>query len=145
MKIGLGADHGGYELKEEIKRFLEERGISVVDYGTHDTSSVDYPDYGQAVAKGILAGEADAGILCCGSGIGISISANRFHGIRAALCTDPYMAELSRRHNNSNVLALGGRLTGQDMALEIVRVWLETEFDGGRHQRRIDKLDQFEE
>lgn len=145
MKIGLGADHGGYELKEEIRRYLEERGISVVDYGTHDLSSVDYPSYGQAVAKGIRAGEVERGIVCCGSGIGISISANRFHGIRAALCTDPYMAQLSRRHNNSNVLALGGRLTGRDMALEIVRMWLETEFDGGRHQRRIDQLDEFEE
>lgn len=143
MKIGVGADHGGFELKEEIKRFLEEKGISVVDYGTHDMTSVDYPDYGQAVARGILAGEADRGILCCGSGIGISISANRFSGIRAALCTDPYMAELSRRHNNANILVLGGRLTGRDMALEIVRVWLETEFEGGRHQCRIDKLDEF--
>lgn len=142
MKIGLGADHGGFELKEAIKHLLEEKGISVVDYGTHDTASVDYPDYGQAVARGILAGEADRGILCCGSGIGISISANRFPGIRAALCTDPYMAELSRRHNDANILALGGRLTGRDMAFEIVRVWLATEFEGGRHQRRIDKLDE---
>lgn len=142
MKIGLGADHGGFELKEAIKGLLEEEGISVVDYGTHDTASVDYPDYGQAVARGILSGEADRGILCCGSGIGISISANRFPGIRAALCTDPYMAALSRRHNDANILALGGRLTGRDMAFEIVRVWLATEFEGGRHQRRIDKLDE---
>lgn len=141
MKIALGADHGGYELKETVKKFLSEKGYEVEDVGTYGSESVDYPDYAQKAVEAILEKRADAGILICGSGIGISIAANRFKGIRAALCSEPYSAKLSRQHNNANVLCMGGRLVGDNMAIEIVETWLNTEFEGGRHQRRIDKLD----
>ena len=130
MKIAIASDHGGYQLKEELKKYLEGRNIEVVDLGTNSEESVDYPIYGKAYR----------GIVCCGTGIGISIAANKVKGIRCALCTDVHMAEMSRKHNDSNVLSLGGRTTPVDKALEIVGAWLDTEFEGGRHQRRGDML-----
>ncbi|QIB27678.1 ribose 5-phosphate isomerase B [Caloranaerobacter azorensis] len=145
MKIALGSDHGGYELKEHIKKFLEEKNIEYVDYGTYTTESVDYPDFGHKVAKAIKQGECDRGIVCCGTGIGISISVNKVPGIRCALVSDCYSAKMSREHNDANVLALGGRVVGVNLALEIVDVWLKTEFQGGRHQRRVDKIKGIEE
>lgn len=140
MKIAIASDHGGYQLKEEIKKYLEGRNIEVVDLGTNSEESVDYPIYGKACGEAVMSGRADRGIVCCGTGIGISIAANRVKGIRCALCTDVHMAEMSRKHNDSNVLSLGGRTTPVDKALEIVGVWLDTEFEGGRHQRRVDML-----
>ena len=127
MKIAIASDHGGYQLKEEIKKYLEGRNIEVVDLG-------------KACGEAVMSGKADRGIVCCGTGIGISIAANKVKGIRCALCTDVHMAEMSRKHNDSNVLSLGGRTTPVDKALEIVGVWLDTEFEGGRHQRRVDML-----
>ena len=131
MKIAIASDHGGYQLKEEIKKYLEGRNIEVVDLGTNSEESVDYPIYGKACGEAVMSGKADRGIVCCGTGIGISIAANKVKGIRCALCTDVHMAEMSRRHNDSNVLSLGGRTTPVDKALEIVGVWLDTEFEGG--------------
>ncbi len=146
MRIALGCDHGGFELKEYVKSYLENRGdVEVLDLGTYSTDSVDYPEYAARVAHAILNGEADRGILMCGTGIGISISANKFKGIRAALCHDGYTARMSRLHNDANVLAMGGRTTGKEVATDMVRIWLETPFEGGRHQRRLDKIRQIEE
>lgn len=145
MKIALGSDHGGYELKEHIKRFLEEKNIEYVDYGTNSTESVDYPDFGHKVAIAIKEGECDRGIVCCGTGIGISISANKVPGVRCALVSDCYSARMSREHNDANILALGGRVVGKDLALEIVDIWLKTEFQGGRHERRVNKIKEIEE
>ena len=124
MKIAIASDHGGYQLKEEIKKYLEGRNIEVVDLGTNSEESVDYPIYGKACGEAVMSGKADRGIVCCGTGIGISIAANKVKGIRCALCTDVHMAEMSRRHNDSNVLSLGGRTTPVVKALEIVGVWL---------------------
>lgn len=141
MKIGIASDHGGYDLKEALKDYLADKGYQFEDYGTYSTESVDYPDYAHLVARAIQQGKLSRGILICGSGIGISMAANRFIGIRAALCSEPLSAELSRRHNDANVLCLGGRLIGREMAYKIADTWLSTEFEGGRHQGRIDKLD----
>lgn len=140
MKIAIASDHGGFELKENIKKYLEERNIEVMDLGTYSEESVDYPVYGKACGEAVANGEADRGIVCCGTGIGISIAANKVKGVRCALCTDVTMAQLTRKHNNANVLALGGRTTGLQTALDITAAWLDTEFEGGRHQRRIDML-----
>ena len=146
MRIALGSDHGGFELKEYVKAYLESRGdVDVLDLGTHSTESVDYPEYAARVAHAILEGKADRGILMCGTGIGISISANKFKGIRAALCHDGYTARMSRLHNDANILAMGGRTTGKEVATDMVRIWLETPFEGGRHQRRLDKIRAIEE
>lgn len=142
MKIGIGSDHGGYELKESIKEYLRDEGIEFVDYGTNSSESVDYPDFGKAVSDAVINKEVDRGILICGTGIGISITANRNKGIRCALCTDSYSARMTRLHNNANILALGGRIVGVGLALDIVRTFLETEFEGGRHERRINKIDE---
>ncbi|UOD34064.1 ribose 5-phosphate isomerase B [Deferribacteraceae bacterium V6Fe1] len=142
MKIGLASDHGGFELKEIIKKFLYEKGLDVVDYGTSNgDESVDYPDYAKKAVLGILDKEVERAVIMCGSGIGISISANKFPGIRAALCWDSYTAKMSRLHNDANVLAMGGRIIGPELAKEIVETWLSYDFEGGRHQRRIDKID----
>ena len=141
MKIAIASDHGGYELKENVKRYMEARDIHVIDLGTDSEESVDYPVFGKACAEAVASGEADRGIVCCGTGIGISIAANKVKGIRCALCTDVNMAKLSRQHNNANVLAMGGRTTDTETALAITEAWLDTEFEGGRHQRRIDMLD----
>jgi len=140
MKIAIASDHGGFELKENIKKYLAEREIEVLDLGTDSEASVDYPIYGKACGEAVAEGKADRGIVCCGTGIGISIAANKVEGIRCSLCTDVTMARLTRQHNDSNVLALGGRTTGLQTALDIVAAWLDTEFEGGRHQRRVDML-----
>ena len=140
--IALGCDHGGYELKQEIIKYLEEHGLSYKDYGTFSTDSCDYPDYAQAVAESVLNKECDRGILICGTGIGISIAANRFPGIRAANCTDCFMAEATRQHNDANILALGARVVGPGLALKIVDTFLNTEFSNDpRHIRRIEKIE----
>ncbi|WP_416198740.1 MAG: ribose 5-phosphate isomerase B [Sporanaerobacter sp.] len=144
MKIGIGSDHGGYELKEEIKKYLEENGIEYIDYGTNSKDSVDYPEYGQKVAEAVKGGECDKGIVVCGTGIGISISANKVPGIRCALCSDTYSARMSIEHNNANMLALGGRVVGRDLAIEIVSTWLKANFLGGRHERRVNKISDIE-
>lgn len=139
--IIMGSDHAAYALKEKIKAYIIENGIDVADVGTHSEDSVDYPDIGIKVASAVSTGKFNRGILLCGSGIGMSMVANRFPGVRAALCTDLFSAIMSRRHNNANILVLGGRITGEGLALEMVRSWLETPFDGGRHQSRIEKFD----
>ncbi|HIQ99593.1 MAG TPA: ribose 5-phosphate isomerase B [Candidatus Scybalocola faecavium] len=140
--IALGCDHGGYELKQEVIKYLDAHGLEYKDYGTYSTDSCDYPDYAQAVAKAILNKECDRGILICGTGIGISIAANRFPGIRAANCTDCFMAEATREHNDANILALGARVVGPGLALKIVDTFLNTEFSNDpRHVRRIEKIE----
>ena len=140
MKIALGADHAGFELKEKIKQHLVERGIAVDDRGTNSPESVDYPDYARIVAEEVTAGHADWGILICGTGIGMSMGANKVAGIRAAKVNSESEAQLSREHNDANVLALGARVLDEGTALNIVDRWLETPFLGGRHQRRVDKI-----
>ena len=142
MIIAMGSDHAGYNLKEEIKAYLLEKGHTVKDCGTDSTESCDYPVFGRAAAEVVREEEAERAIVICGSGIGISIAANKVLGIRCALCSEPLSAELSRRHNNANALAMGARLIGSDMAKRIVDVFLSTEFEGGRHQRRIDKIEE---
>lgn len=140
MRIVVGADHGGYRLKEEIARFLADGGYEVEDVGTYDETSTDYPDYAVRVARAVVEGRADLGILVCGTGIGMSIAANKVKGVRAALATDGYMARMAREHNDANVLCLGGRVLGVGSALEIVRAFLEARFAGGRHARRVGKI-----
>lgn len=140
-KIGIGSDHGGYGLKEEIKGLLDELELEYVDYGTNSEESVDYPEYGKKVANGVMNGEVDSGIVICGTGIGISLAANKVKGIRCALCSDTYSARMSKNHNNANMLALGARVLGIDLAKEIVKAWLSEEFQGGRHERRVDKIE----
>lgn len=141
MKITIGNDHGAVELKEEVKMVLHEfEDVRVTDVGTFGTESVDYPDIAEKVCADVVSGKADRGIVLCGTGIGISIAANKIDGIRAALCGDVYSAIMSRKHNDANVLAMGGRVTGIGPAGEIVRAWVCTEFEGGRHARRVDKI-----
>ena len=142
--IALGCDHGGFELKQEIKKHLDEQKIPYIDYGCDSLESTDYPIYAKRVAKAILSGECDKGILICGTGIGISITANKFKGIRAALCSDCFSAEATRLHNDANILCLGGRVLGDAFALELVDLFLNTPFEGGRHQTRIDKVHRIE-
>ncbi|WDV46071.1 ribose 5-phosphate isomerase B [Clostridiaceae bacterium M8S5] len=144
MKIALGSDHGGFELKEKIKKHLQKKGIEVVDCGTNTSESVDYPDFGYKTAKMIVTDQCDRGILVCGTGIGISIAANKVKGIRCAVCSDCYSARMSRQHNNANMLALGGRVVGEDLAIEIVDIFANTEFEGGRHARRVNKISDIE-
>ena len=144
MKIGIGSDHGGFELKEVIKEYLGNLEIEYIDYGTYTKDSVDYPDYGKKLADAVVAKEVDRGIVICGTGIGISISANKVKGIRCALCGDTYSARMSREHNDANVLALGARVLGVDLALEIVATWLKSEFQGGRHSIRVNKISDIE-
>ncbi|MGI6732516.1 MAG: ribose 5-phosphate isomerase B [Anaerovoracaceae bacterium] len=145
MKIALASDHGGYALKERVKKYLIEKGFQssdLVDLGCHSEESVDYPIYGKACGEAVVSGQADKGIVICGTGIGISIAANKVKGVRCSLCTSVFMAEMTRKHNDSNILALGGRILDEETALAIVDTWLNTEFEGGRHQRRVDLLDQ---
>lgn len=142
MKIAVASDHAGYELKEEVKKHLQEKGIEVLDLGTDSNESVDYPIFGQKCARAVTEGQADRGVVCCGTGIGISMAANKVKGARCALCTDVAMAEMTRKHNDANMLAMGARTTDKDTALSMVDVWLETEFEGGRHQRRVDILNE---
>ncbi|ADO82786.1 ribose 5-phosphate isomerase B [Ilyobacter polytropus] len=142
MIIALGADHGGFELKEKIKEHLIEKGHEILDLGAHSKESVDYPEFGRAVGEAVLDKKAECGIIVCGTGIGISIAANRIKGVRAALCTDTTMAKLTRQHNDANVLALGARIIGDVLALDILDTFLSTEFEGGRHAVRIGKLEE---
>ena len=144
MKIALGADHAGFELKEQIKQHLQQKQIAVQDDGTSSTASVDYPDFARLVAHDVSQERADLGILVCGSGIGMAISANKVAGIRAANVSSEYEAQMSREHNNANVLALGARILQPDQAIRIVDTWLATAFAGGRHERRVEKIAEIE-
>ena len=140
--IAIGSDQGGFELKQEILKHLEERGLEYKDYGSYDAKSVDYPEYGKLVANAIVNGECERGILICGTGIGISITANKIKGIRAALCTDCFMAEATRLHNDANIRALGGRVVGPELAIKLVDIWLNTPFSNDeRHIRRINMIE----
>jgi ribose 5-phosphate isomerase B len=138
--LALGADHAGFPLKRELHAWLTAEGHTVVDVGTHSTDSVDYPDFAEAVARVVTSGQAECGVLVCGTGIGMAIAANKMPGIRAAVCGDVVTAQLSRQHNDLNVLALAGRATSVEQAIAIARAWLETSFDGGRHERRLAKV-----
>lgn len=138
--IAIGSDHGGFEMKEAVKRFLAGREISVDDCGTDNGNSVDYPDFGERVARKVSSGEADKGILICGTGIGMSIVANKFPHVRAALATNTFMARMSKEHNDANILVLGGRVLTEKDAVEMVATWLDSSFEGGRHQGRLDKI-----
>lgn len=140
-KILIGSDHAGFALKQLFVDFLERGSNEVLDVGCHAETSCDYPDFARDLCRRIVAGEADRGILICGTGLGMSMAANRFPGIRAALCTTEFHARMSREHNDANVLVLGGRVTGTELALSILKTWMETPFQGGRHQRRIDLID----
>jgi ribose 5-phosphate isomerase B len=144
MQIGLACDHGGFELKEELKTFLKSLGVEPIDMGTFNEDSVDYPDFGVLVAEKVSRGELEKGILICGTGIGMSIVANKFPRIRAALVNDLYSSRCSREHNDANILIIGGRIVGKELAKEIVKVWLETPFAGGRHRRRLEKIEALE-
>ena len=144
MKIAIGCDHGGYLLKQDILIWMEENDIDYEDFGCFNTDSVDYPIYGEKVARAVASGECDKGIVICTTGIGISIAANKVKGIRCAHCTDPLSAEMTRRHNDANMMALGAGLTGTNLALRMVEVFLNTEFEGGRHARRVGLLDAIE-
>jgi len=141
-KIALASDHAGFDLKEIIKEHLAVRGVTTVDLGTDSTRSVDYPDYARKVCEAVLAGSSSRGILICGTGLGMSMMANRYKGIRGALCHEHFTARAARSHNDSNVLVLGGRVLGTDLAKEIVDTWLDTPFEGGRHERRTKKFDE---
>ncbi len=142
--IVIGSDHGGLALKESIKAALLARGMNVKDFGTDNGDSVDYPDFAEKVAGAVSRGEADLGILACGTGIGMSIVANKFPGVRAALVADEFMAQMAKEHNNANILVLGGRVLTAEKAVKMVSVWLDSHFEGGRHQRRLDKIAQLE-
>ena len=142
--VALGADHAGWELKEALKAWLMDAGCQVLDFGAHGPDSVDYPDYALQVAEAVTVGKVERGVVVCGTGIGMTIAANKVPGIRAALCGDVFTARMSREHNDANVLALAGRLTGRETGLEILRAWLDTPFAGGRHARRVDKIGEME-
>jgi len=138
--VAIGSDHGGFRLKESIKEFLAEKGVAVRDFGAFSPASVDYPDISRAVATAVAGGECDRGIIICGTGIGVAIAANKVRGVRAALCHDEYSARMSREHNDANILTMGERVIGEGLARSIVAVWLASEFAGGRHARRVDKI-----
>lgn len=138
--IAIGSDHGGLELKEAIKGLLSEKGIDFEDCGTDNGNSVDYPDFGEKVARKVSSSEVEKGILVCGTGIGMSIVANKFPRVRAALVTDPFMARMAKEHNNANILVLGGRVLDPKQAREMVSLWLDSAFEGGRHQARLEKI-----
>ncbi|PIW10618.1 MAG: ribose 5-phosphate isomerase B [Caldiserica bacterium CG17_big_fil_post_rev_8_21_14_2_50_35_7] len=144
MKIAIGSDHAGFKLKETVKEFLKTSGIEVIDFGTHSEESADYPDFAFPVAEAIAKKEFDFGILICGTGIGMSITANKVAGIRAALCNDLFTANCSKEHNDANVLCMGGRIVGEGLAKAIVQTWLERKFQGGRHERRVKKIEEYE-
>ena len=145
MRIAVGADHAGFPLKEHLRSFLESHGHEVKDFGTRSEESTDYPDYARLVGAMVAGGEADRGLLVCGTGIGMAITANKVSGVRAANCFDPYACRLARAHNDANVLTLPGRMVAAELAEEIVRVFLSTSFEGGRHQRRVDKIHAIED
>lgn len=142
MKLAIGADHGGFALKQEIVSFLKQiANIEIADYGTSGPESVDYPDFGKKVAEAVSNGSADRGILICGTGIGMSMVANRYPNVRAALCHDHFTARMSRLHNDANVLCMGERVIGRGVACDVVKTWLETDFEGGRHLKRLEKIE----
>ena len=141
-KIAIASDHGGFDLKESVVCSLQEKGLEIEDLGPSNDDSVDYPDYGIKLAQAIVEQKVERGIVICGTGVGMSIVVNRFPGIRGTLCSDAYTAKMCREHNDSNILIMGGRVVSKDLALEIVRIWLKTEFEGGRHQRRLDKINE---
>ena len=141
IKVAIGSDHGGFHYKESIIDYLKARNIEFVDVGTHTLESCDYPDIAKLVANKVTSGEVQRGILVCGTGIGMSIAANKIRGIRAAVCSDTYSARVSRAHNNANILCIGERVIGEHLALDIVDIWLKTGFEGGRHKRRVDKIE----
>lgn len=143
--IAIGCDHGGFELKQVIIDYFKAQNIDFEDFGCFNTASVDYPDIAKPVCESVTSGNCERGILVCGTGIGMSIAANKIKGIRAAMCSDVYSAQMTTRHNNSNILTLGGRVVGPDLAVLIVKTWLEAEFEGGRHQNRIDKISALEQ
>ena len=145
MKIAIGNDHTAVELKNIIKEFVESKGYEVIDMGTNSSESCDYPVYGEIVARAVAAGEVEQGILICGTGLGISLAANKVKGIRAAVCSEPFTAKMARVHNNCNILAFGARVVGAELAKMIVETWLDAEFEGGRHQRRVDLITAIEE
>ncbi|MEW6456925.1 MAG: ribose 5-phosphate isomerase B [Acidobacteriota bacterium] len=145
MKIAVGSDHAGYRIKEAIKKYLQNHNYKFYDFGTHDEQPVDYVDFGEFVAKSVSTGNFSRGILICGTGIGMSIVANKFKGVKAALCHDEFTAKMSREHNDSNVLTIGGRVVDEEKALKIVDIWLKTPFLGGRHERRVDKISLIDE
>ena len=142
--IAIGCDHGGFELKNHVIKYLQDKGYEVKDYGTYSEDSVDYPDCAKPVCEAVISGEAEKGILFCGTGIGISMAANKYKGIRAALCSDVYSAKMTKQHNNANIICMGGRVIGRELAFMIVDAWLETEFEGGRHANRIAKIHEIE-
>lgn len=144
MKIAIGNDHAAVEMKNEIKAHLEEKGIEVINFGTDTNESVDYPVYGEKVGRAVVAGEADLGILICGTGVGISLAANKVKGVRAVVCSEPYTARLAKQHNNTNILAFGARVIGVELAKMIVDEWLAAEFMGGKHGRRVDMIMEIE-
>ena len=145
MKIAIGCDHGGFELKEAVRGYLEERQIPYEDFGAYNTDSVDYAPIAAKAARAVAAGQADFGVLVCSTAIGISMAANKVKGIRAALCTNEFCAEMTRRHNNANILCMGGKVIDKETAVKLVDIFQHTEFEGGRHQRRIDQIAQIEE
>ena len=144
MRIGIGNDHAAVEMKEQIVAFLEELGHEVVNYGTDTNDSCDYPVYGEKVGRAVVDGDVECGILICGTGVGISIAANKVKGVRAVVCSEPYSAKLSKQHNNTNILAFGARVIGIELAKMIVEEWLNAEFEGDRHQRRVDMISDIE-
>lgn len=144
-KVAVGCDHGGFVLKDSVVKTLKDLGAEIVDFGCFDTNSVDYPEYGLKVANAVASKECDCGVLMCGTGIGISISANKVKGIRAGLATNVFMAKATKNHNNANIIALGGRVVSPDEASEIVKAWFEAEYEGGRHQRRLDMISAIED
>lgn len=144
MKLAIASDHGGYQLKEAVTRFLRSKSIDLLDLGVGNEESVDYPDFAAEVAAKVSSGEVDAGILVCGTGIGMAITANKFKGVRAAVVTDPYTAKMSKEHNNANIIAFGGRVLEEPKALEIVQAWLDAKFQGGRHEARLKKIEAIE-
>lgn len=144
MKIAVGSDHGGYALKQVVAETLRGRGVEVVDMGTNGDTSVDYPDYGAKVAGAVATGQVERGVLVCGTGIGMSIVANKFQGVRAALVTDAFMARMAAEHNDANILVLGGRVTDPTTAREMIAAWLDTPFEGGRHEKRLAKIADYE-
>ena len=145
MKIGIGNDHAGVEMKNEIKAYLESKGHEVINYGTDSTESYSYAISGYRVGKAVADGEVECGVLICGTGIGISLAANKVHGIRAAACSEPFSARMTKRHNNANIICFGARVVGLDMAKMIVDEWLNAEFEGGRHQNRVDMIMEIEQ
>lgn len=142
--IALGCDHGGFAIKEAVKKYLEESKIEYTDYGTYSEESVDYPVYAKKVADAVASGECEKGILCCGTGIGISIAANKVNGIRAAVVTNEFCAEMTRRHNDANILAMGGRVISEEQAVKFAKIFLETPFDGDRHVKRVNMITEIE-